>query len=308
MKKNSIFLLAGAFVLAIGVALLARTLLTPPPPPVVAKVETRPEPPPAPPRKAILVATRDLHPGEFIDGSHMDWREVEDNPSRSLYFIKGADQQETLYGATVRQPVEAGQPLTVSVVVRQGEPGFLAALLKPGMRAVSIPTSRMESNFGLVSSGDRVDVILGLKREDSLTVASEGASAPNLAAQTILRDVRVLALNNQARGEMYVRPEEDAKDSGRRTGGGTTTFETVTLEVTPADAEKLAVAKEVGSLQLALRSAREPFDPEEIFLTSGVTTLRATTDVYVTKPASSSTASVQAFRGSSSESITLSGR
>lgn len=308
MKKNSIFLLAGALVLAVGVALLARTLLTPPPPVVVVKEEPRPAPPP--PRKAILVVARDLHPGDFIDGSHMDWREVDNNPSRSLYFIKGADSQESLYGATVRQPVEAGQPLTVNAVVRQGEPGFLAAVLKPGMRAVSVPTGRVESNFGLVSSGDRVDVILGLKREDAVSATTEAASAPKLAAQTILRDVRVLALNNQARGELQVRSEDDSKDkdAARKANASSAHFETVTLEVSPADAEKLAVAKEVGSLQLALRSAREPFDPEEVFLTSGVTTLRATTDVYGTPPASNGTASVQIFRGSSSESITLSGR
>lgn len=304
MKKNSIFLLAGAVVLAIGVALLARTLLAPPKPVVVAKAEARPEPA----RKAILVAARDLHPGEFIDGSHIDWRETDSNPSRSLFFIRGGDTLESLYGATVRQPVEAGQPLTVSVVVRQGEPGFLAAVLKPGMRAVSIPTSRVESNFGLVSSGDRVDVILGLKREDDLSAASPTATAPHLAAQTILRDVRVLALNNQARGEMQVRQEEEAKDGSRKNSGSSTPkLETVTLEVVPADAEKLAVAKEVGTLQLALRSARETPDPDEIFLGSGVTTLRATTDLYVT-PAGSGTASVQAFRGNSSETISLSGR
>lgn len=306
MKKNSIFLLAGAVVLALGVALLARTLLAPPKPVVTAKAEARPEP--TPPRKAILVAARDLQPGEFIDGSHIDWRETDNNPSRSIFFIRGSDTLESLYGATVRQPVEAGQPLTVSMVVRQGEPGFLAAVLKPGMRAVSIPTSRVESNFGLVSSGDRVDVILGLKREDDLSAASPTATAPHLAAQTILRDVRVLALNNQARGEMQVRQEEETKESNRKNSGNSTPkLETVTLEVTPTDAEKLAVAKEVGSLQLALRSARETPDPDEIFLTSGVTTLRATTDLYVT-PAGSGAANVQAFRGNSTETISLSGR
>jgi Flp pilus assembly protein CpaB len=302
MKKNSIFLLAGALVFAIGVALLARALLAPPKAPAVASVESvRAEP--ARPPKAVLVAARDLQPGEFIDGSHLDWREVDDNPSRTLFFIRGQDDQESLYGATVRQPVDAGQALSASLVVLPGEPGFLAAVLKPGMRAVSIPTSRVESNFGLVSSGDRVDVILGLRREDSYSTVSQASSLPHLAAQTILHDVRVLALNDRARGEVLVRQEDGAKakDGSRRAS-----FETVTLEVTPFDAEKLAVAKEIGSMQLALRSAREPSDPEELF-SGGVTTLRATTDLYGGLGGGSS-AKVQAFRGNSSETISLAGQ
>ncbi len=47
--------------------------------------------------------------------------------------------------------------------------------------------------------------------------------------------------------------------------------QTVTLEVTPGDAEKLAVAKEIGTLQLALRPARNP-DPGEPPAPKGITT------------------------------------
>lgn len=311
MKKNAFFLLAGAVVLATGVALLARTLLAPPkaPPPVAeaARIEA------APPKKAVLVAARDLEPGEFIDGSRIAWQDVDDAPSRSLYFIRGQDGQESLYGATVRQPVAAGQPVRVGVVVRQGEPGFLAAVLKPGMRAVSIPTSRLESNFGLVSSGDRVDVILGLKRDDSFVsppTATLQATAPRLAAQTILRDVRVLALNNQALTEMPVRQEGQEKEAGRKsTGSGAgTNFETVTLEVTPPEAEKLAVAKEIGTMQLALRSARETAAPEDEFIEGSVTTLSATTDLFAARVSGTTTTSVRAFRGTASETISLSGQ
>ena len=301
MKKSSFFLLGGALVLAGGVALLARSLLAPPPkPPVVVQA------PPAvvepAPTGAILAVTRDLHPGDFIDGTHLGWTEVKGDPDRSLFFVRGHDEQEALYGATVRQDVGAGQPLRADLVVRQGEPGFLAAVLRPGMRAVSIPTSRVESNFGLASPGDRVDVILGLKREDS-PVASDPKQPvqPLLAAQTILRDVRVLALNNQTLSERRDR-EKDASDKNTRSR-----FETVTLEVVPSDAEKLVVAKEIGTMQLALRSARES-EAEVALSDRSVTTLRATTDLYSTqsKPKGGGSVGVQAFRGNKSETISLS--
>lgn len=303
MKRNSLFLLVGALILATGVALLARTLLAPPKPAVVAKAEA--PPPPAPPRAAILVAAHDLAPGDFIDAATVDWREVDEKPARNMFFLRDSDRPEQLFGATVRRTVQAGQALTVGIVVRPGEPGFVAAVLQPGMRAVSIPTSRLESSYGLVSSGDRVDVILGLKRDDPVNATAQGAGTPHLAAQTILRDVRILALNNQVRSDLRLRPDDDkGKDQDKRSS---THFETVMVEVTPQEAEKLAVAKEIGTLQLALRPARA--DVEEELYDGGVTTLRGTTDVYAsTMSSGSGGASVQAFRGNSIETISLGGK
>lgn len=303
MKRNSLFLLAAALILATGIALMARTLLTPPKPVAVVKTEA---PPPPPPRHAILVAAHDMVPGDFIDASHVDWQEVDEKPARNMFFVRDEDKPEQLFGGTVRRRVQAGQALGVNVVVRPGEPGFVAAVLQPGMRAVSIPTSRLESSFGLVSSGDRVDVILGLKRDDPVNAASQTSGAPHLAAQTILRDVRVLALNNQVRSDLRVRQDDDkAKDQDKR---GTTNFETVMLEVTSQEALKLAVAKEIGTLQLALRPARVDAEEDELY-DDGVTTLRGTTDVYASTASSGgATTSVRAFRGSSIETISLGGQ
>lgn len=317
MKKNSLFLLAGAIVLAVGVALLARILLTPPPPPppVVSLPEEQParvEPvaPLVSHRNAVLTVVSGLRPGDFIDGSSLEWNEVDAEPSRSLFFIKGVDTIDALYGATVRQPVQSGQALSVGLVVRQSDPGFLAAILRPGMRAVSVPTNLVESNFGLVSSGDHVDVILALKRGDAAAGKTQTPNAPHLAAQTILHAVRVLALNNRVRGEMQVRPDDGAKKAGDDRGGGEVgaNVQTVTLEVSSADAEKLALAKEIGSLQLALIPAREVDQPGTA-AARGVTTLRATTDLYDTvAPTWSGSVSVQAFRGKAIETLTVNAR
>ena len=190
--------------------------------------------------------------------------------------------------------------------MHQSDPGFLAAILKPGMRAVSVPTNLVESNFGLVSSGDHVDVILALKRSDGAASKAQIPNAPHLAAQTILHAVRVLALNNRVRGEMQVRPDDSAKKTGDGEIGAN--VQTVTLEVSSADAEKLALAKEIGSLQLALVPAREADQPGSRAARS-VTTLRAITDIYDTvAPTWSGAVSVQAFRGKATETLTVNAR
>ncbi|HEY0289804.1 MAG TPA: Flp pilus assembly protein CpaB [Pseudomonas sp.] len=301
MKKNSLLLLVTAVFLAAGAALLVRSLLAPPkvtaPPPVVT-VQAAGE---------VLVASKVLEPGDFIDSSQLTWQPVKDKPSRSRYFVRGQDNLEALFGATVRETIKAGEAIRIDKVVRRGEPGFLAAVLSPDMRAVSIPTSRVESNFGLVSPGDRVDVILGLQRDREKTGDQNKDAAPFLAAQTILRDVRVLALNNVTGIDQP--PREDDEAAAKKDGTQAkpakvvANFETVTLEVDPSQAERLAVAKEIGSLQLALRPLRHGENDQSYDQPSGVTTLSGTTDVFATSSTPAVAPKVMAFRGTKVEII-----
>ncbi|KAF1070389.1 MAG: hypothetical protein GAK45_00804 [Pseudomonas citronellolis] len=310
MKKQSVVLLASAVVLAAGVAMFTRALLAPRVAPApAASVEVKPS-------AEILVAAHALQPGDFIDASSLRWEKVEGRPSRGLFFVAGKDRLESLYGATLRQPLNPGDTLVPGQVVRQGEPGFIAAVLRPGLRAVSIPTSRVESNYGLVSSGDRVDVILGLKRNQE-NDEDKKDSTPFLAAETILHNVRVLALNDITHSESPVReieedepaPSKDGKTNAAANRNNRAappkvagSFQTVTLEVDPQQAQRLAVAKEIGTLQLALRPLRGQNEAEaEAEPETGVTRLAATTDIYSVPRTQSQT--VTAFRGGKQEII-----
>ncbi|WP_437883766.1 Flp pilus assembly protein CpaB [Pseudomonas sp. LRF_L74] len=293
MKTPSVLLLAGTLLVAGSAALLARALLKPAPAPVVQQVAPPVE---KAPRQAILVAARDIQPGEFIDTAAVHWQETDEEHSPLLYFLKSQDEVSVVLGATVRQALAKGQALTSNLVVRPGQPGFIAAVLKPGMRAISVPTSAVASNSGLVSTGDRVDVILSLDREKENT--GKSTSAPRLASQTLLHNVRVLALNNVAHGELTVREDEPA--NGKKTRREYSSYETVTLEVSPNQAERLAVAKEVGTLQLVLLGAREPDDIEVDSDQGGVTTLAQATSIYngLGSPAATPPAAkLQLFRG-----------
>ncbi|KFF68188.1 Flp pilus assembly protein CpaB [Pectobacterium brasiliense] len=290
MKVNSTYVLSGALVLAGIVALMVRSHLSsepPAPPPAVVKA---PEP------IAVLVAAKDLHPGDFIDPASLRWQITEEPVSRTFNFIRGKDSQTLLLGATLRETIAEGAPLTSNVLVKPNEPGFVAAVLRKGMRAISVPTSAVASNAGLVTAGDRVDIILSMKRDDQAELPPSRLQPivmPLLASQTIVRDLRVLALNERTDAPIYPRTDVSAEDGSgldataksresatAGTRSRTATYQTVTLEVTPQQAEVLAVAKELGMLHLALRSATQDDIADPLTGRPLVTTVPQATDIY----------------------------
>ncbi|MGC9269249.1 Flp pilus assembly protein CpaB, partial [Acidiphilium sp.] len=139
-------------------------------------------------------------------------------------------------GAMVRHPLDAGAVLMASEVIRPGDHGFLAAVLKPGMRAVSVGVDAITGTAGLIWPGDHVDLIL-----------TQSLSAPNLppsksvAAETVLSDVRVIAIDQ--------RLVQGANTQGKEAAMA----RTVTLEVTPDEAERVDVAAHLGPLSLIVR-------------------------------------------------------
>jgi pilus assembly protein CpaB len=145
------------------------------------------------------------------------------------------ESRAEVYGAVLRDPVAAGDPIRRSGIVKPGDRDFLQVVLSPGARAVAIPVATGGASTGLLSPGDRVDVIL--------TQNFRGENAPltrRSVSETVVEDLRVLAI--------------DAPDA-KNTAAGSTFGRTVTLDVTSAQAEKINVATELGKLSLILRSA-----------------------------------------------------
>ena len=131
-----------------------------------------------------------------------------------------------LVDAVVRSPILQGQPITNNLVVHADAAGFMAAMLSPGMRAVSIIVSAESGAGGFVLPNDRIDVIQTRK-------VGQGA-----VSRTILSDVRVLAV------DQTFAQEKDTK---------TVVGKTATVEVTPEQAVTLTGAQGGGQLSLALR-------------------------------------------------------
>jgi Flp pilus assembly protein CpaB len=201
----------------------------------------------------ILVATRSLPIGTIIEKDsfrYQPWpKELIDN----AYYKKGEADPASLAGTVVRTAITAGQPVTKGALVSPDDRGFLAAALGPGMRAVSIPVTAQAGVAGFIFPGDRVDVVL------TQTVESRGEEdgPPLRASETIVRNVRVLATDQRTV------PEDEKGDRVVQT------FATITLEVTPRIAEKIAVAQSIGQLSLALRSIADNTAELERAIASG---------------------------------------
>lgn len=188
----------------------------------------------------VLVASRDVPAGQALQPSDLEWR-VWAQTAMSPNFIeesKNAKAVESFTGAVPRQALLAGEPIVATRVVQPGDSGFMAALVRPGLRAVAVPISAESAAAGFIMPNDRVDVLL--TRKVQVTDAS-GSTVEEARSDIILQDIRVLAI------EEHFRPRtgDEADDPIRG--------DTATLELTPRDAETLALADELGDVSLILR-------------------------------------------------------
>jgi pilus assembly protein CpaB len=165
-------------------------------------------------------------------------------------------QEKNLLGALSRRDFAEGEPLIASDFIKPSDRNFLAAVLKPGSRAISIFVDAAQSVAGLALQGDYVDVILIQSFEDKITVDPRRKTA----GETVLRDVRVIAIDQtlaQPQGGLI---------SAVATNVDAHIPKTVTLEVTERQAEKLLVASKLGSFQLTLlpltAAAADPIENE----------------------------------------------
>jgi pilus assembly protein CpaB len=232
MDRKKLVLLLGALIIAIGTALAARSMFAEGGAPAA---DAQPAVVPTGPR--VLVAKRALTAGTIITADALGFQPWPEELVRDAYFIDGEADMNKLLGTVVRFPITAGEPVTQGSLVAPGDRGFLAAALGPGMRAVTVPVSATTGVAGFVFAGDRVDLIL------TQQVDGSDDTAPLKAAETVLRNLRVLATDQQV--------EKTTDENGKTM---VQEFRNVTLEVTPKIAEKIAVAQTIGTLSLALRS------------------------------------------------------
>lgn len=181
----------------------------------------------------VLVAKTRLGTGQFINKENVHWVAWPQGSMSPAYFIEGKHKLDDVIGSVVRNPVGVGEPLNAERVVSPNGRGFMAAVLQPGMRAVSVPVTLTTGISGFVFPGDRVDIIL-----THVYQPGQDGARDRRAGETVLTDVRVLALDQKT----------DPKP------GETLVARTVTFEVTPKQSETLAVANDLGRLSLSLRS------------------------------------------------------
>ena len=189
----------------------------------------------------VMIVKRDMAAGMFVDAARdLDWApapKATDNAARA-YLYEGDATLAGYNGAVVRRPLRAGEPVLADMLTRSGDGGFMSAVLEPGMRAVSIAVNATSGNAGFISPGDRVDLIVThrvhVNSSDTITRQQE----ESVVSDTFVHDVRVIAVDQQLDN-----PDNKA-----------ILAKTVTVEVAPAQAEKIAAAEEKGKISMALRS------------------------------------------------------
>ena len=254
MDVKKVALLVGALVIAVVTAVMAKNMFSGAGAPQAEAAQAVPTGP------KILVARKALPVGTIIDQESLAFQPWPKELVQNAYYQEGAPESDMtkLLGTVVRNAVTAGQPVTQGSLVGPNDRGFLAAALGPGMRAVTIPTDNDTGGVGgFVFPGDRVDLVLTQEVEG-------GGDGPALrTAETIVRNLRVLAIDQR-----IDQKTEDGKTQVAKA-------ETVTLEATPRIAEKIAVARSMGTLSLSLRSIADNTAELERAVASGEVKLPA---------------------------------
>ena len=239
MPKRSLVILAFVILVLLGGALSF-------------KGEKKPEAP----RLQVIVANADIVAGQFVRAdTHLalaDW------PKENITDAMLTNENSKLTdfdGAVARRAFAKGEPMLKNQLVRSTEGGFMAAVLDAGKRAVSIAVDSTSGNAGFIFPGDRVDLIL--------THAVSRQSVQSRASETFIEDVRVLAVDQRLDN-----PENKA-----------VLAKTVTLEVTPKQAEEINLAKDLGKISLSLRSLASSKKP-------AVVTPQAAGDITAGEPES----------------------
>lgn len=269
MKPARIAVICVAAVAAIGLALVVRAMGSSNNQPTAVATAA---PVDNTPMAKVLIAAKDLQPGQRLTDADMDWKDwpaAEVNPAfitdgsvpvpaaeakpdgavatvtRAAVEVATGGAKADYVGSVVREPILKGEPIVSRKIVRAGDSGYMAAYLEPGMRALAIAVSVETAAGGFILPGDRVDVLL--TRETDLSnagVQAEGKS--KFTSSTVLQNIKVLAIDQSTRA---------GEDAQAVVGA------TATLELGPRDAEVLALAKSEGELSLSLRSYADTAGP-----------------------------------------------
>jgi pilus assembly protein CpaB len=210
----------------------------------------------------VLVAKADIPLGQSVSAHDMQWQ-LWPVQAASPVFIRKSDKPnaiEDLSGSIARAPFVAGEPLREGKLIKSNGSGYMAAVLDKGMRAISTEISPETGAGGFILPNDRVDVILSRRDRE----AEKANATETQVSETILVNIRVLAID-QTLGE---------KDGQKVVIG-----KTATLELSPRQAETLALSRQLGTLSLSLRSLADAGDttlPEDDRATkkAGINTVR----------------------------------
>jgi pilus assembly protein CpaB len=192
---------------------------------------------------SVLAASHPISTDTLLRPDDMRWIELPATEATHDYVVRGAASEEEYIGALARRDFQANEPFLAASLVKKTERSFLAAVLAPEDRAVTISVDASATASGLVLPGDHVDVILTQNLGDRA-----GDSANREVGEDILKDVRVVAVDQSLSHSSAPVASQGTYAQDQHTP------RTVTLELSDRDAQKLIVATQLGKIDLSVRS------------------------------------------------------
>jgi pilus assembly protein CpaB len=237
------------------------------------------------PTAQVLVATSTLQGGRLLQPADMTGVTVLADAVPVGASLDTPVNRAALVGAMVRTAITNGTPILSSAIIHPGDHGFLAAVLAPGMRAVTVGVDAISGANGLIWPGDNVDVLL--------TETIPGApGAKSIAAEIVLNDVRVIATGQEVVKDASPGPTPQPP------------AQTVTLEVTPDQAARCLVASDLGKLSLIVHSAETQvgqLPAQDMPPTQPIWAGQVSPALANTQPASPQISTVHVFQGTPQE-------
>ena len=193
-----------------------------------------------PPTKMILVTAAAIPGGSLLTSDDLVQKEIPVDEVVKEYNLDTLEVRRGLMGAMVKRNLGAGEAVRTDDLMRPSVHGFMAAVLSPGMRAVTINVDAASGSSGLIWPGDRIDLILTQMNNDP-----SAAIGRRISAHTVLSNVRVVAVDSQ----LVSAPNRNAGAMGDAQN------RTVTLEVDEEQAQRVSVGMRLGRLSVSVRAS-----------------------------------------------------
>jgi pilus assembly protein CpaB len=174
-------------------------------------------------------------------------------------FVR-ADGSTTLAGMVSRGYFQPQEPIIKSKLANANDPSFIAGTLPDGLRVITLETNEIRGLSGVLSAGDRVDVLLTREVVDRVFLDPQDTRKAHefSITETILTDARVIAVNQHTSPTNDVESAQQKRYQPPRT---------VSLAVTPRDAQRLRLAEKVGDVSLTLRGIANAAPADDLGIT-----------------------------------------
>ncbi|MCA9798219.1 MAG: Flp pilus assembly protein CpaB [Cyanobacteria bacterium HKST-UBA04] len=215
--------------------------------------------------KELVVAVRSIPKGEAIgrgDVKKVDWPE-ELYPKPESY-----KNPKDIIGRVTSTDILAGQPVFKLNLAEKGARSGITNLIPNGFRAITISVSESKAVAGFIKPGDHIDVLatfeirVAKEAKESLPVVPWENNVP--LTDTVVQDITVLAIAQELDEKQLPYEDDEDEDEGdkdKKKSDSAKVVSTLTLAVTPEQAEKIAFSEERGKLKVVLRNHNDQQKP-----------------------------------------------